>query len=301
MDPVDSILDCRRKFRRLLLGIFRPTLLSAEGARASLKEDLEKHWDPSPIDLYELVLEEWEPDKIDSSQRFIVFIDCQFDVDWIADRPTPPDSAACISNADSIGARRCRHLPLAQILEFKHLVGQAIVHGLRGQQDESRKLANDAARYLKERTVERSRMWTLLSAHLLLVSTVLAFLLNAHLKTIALSPNTFPATWLWLSLIGGIIGAYCSVLQKAGRGEWDAAAGFGLHLLEVFTKIASGALFGSMAFVLSRSVHAPVSLTDLVSDGYSVLVLGFAAGFLERLVPKMVSSYSQGLANQSKL
>ena len=96
---------------------------------------------------------------------------------------------------------------------------------------------------------------------------------------------------LFLSLQGGMVGAYLSVIQKAGKGAWDAASGVRIHVLEVFTKIFAGCVCGGVAFTLSRSVHAPASIRELTSDPYSLLVFGLAAGLFERVIPKMVSAY----------
>ena len=171
-------------------------------------------------------------------------------------------------------------------------MGQAIVNGIRGETEQSSKLTNDAAQFLKERTVERSRSWTLTYAHLVFVvsSAILSFLFS--MSNMWHCWQIIDPSLLWLAIQGGIIGAYLSVVRKAGRGEWDAAAGRSLHLLEVFTKLFAGGILGGIAFVLSRSVDAPLSLKQIAPDEYSALLLGIAAGLFEQLIPKMISTYS---------
>jgi len=146
---------------------------------------------------------------------------------------------------------------------------------------------------LKQRTVERSRCWTLISAHVFLVifSTALALYCSVQ--------NT-PAFWqsadsylVLLAIQGGVIGAYLSIIQKAGRGEWDAAAGLMIHSVEVVTKLFAGGVLGGIVFALSRSAHAPPSLKAITPDSFSLFIFGVAAGLFERLIPKMISTYTK--------
>jgi hypothetical protein len=96
---------------------------------------------------------------------------------------------------------------------------------------------------------------------------------------------------LWTAIQGGIIGAYLSLVQRAGRGEWDAAAGRGLHNIEVLTKLFAGGILGGLAFALTRSVHAPSWVKEITPDGYSALIFGVVAGLFERTIPRIISTY----------
>lgn len=300
MNFVDKALHFRQELRRFVWGWVRPQILASEMARAELNRELKERWKPHSIEVYELILDTSEPNQISDpstareskDKRFIVFIDPDFDIDWITDCEMDAGADKSVSIAESIGARRCKHLPREQILELKRLVGQAIINGIRGETEESLKLTEGAAQFLKDRTVERSRSWTLTSAHffVLLFSAVLA--LFWHFSGTLLLWQTTDAFLLWAAIQGGLIGAYLSVVQKAGRGEWDAAAGESLHRVEVFTRLWAGGTLGGIAFALARSAHAPESLKGIVPDTYSALILGVVAGLFERTIPKMISSYS---------
>jgi hypothetical protein len=302
MGVIDKCLEIREGVRRFVLAWVHPQELGSEKRRAELNVVLKEHWKPDSIDVYELILEIWEPDKVEKSpteiapkdDRFIVFIDPDFDVDWITkSNQKDAEGDKAISFAESIGARRCKHLPDEQVLELKRIVGQAIVNGIQGEWEQSYKLAEQAAQFLKDRTVERSRSWTLTSAHffLFLFSAVLALFHDCpRISSLWERPDLF---LLWSAIQGGVIGAYLSVVRRAGRGEWDAAAGLALHRVEVFTKLFAGGILGGIAFALSRSMHAPAYLKDITPDGYSALVFGVAAGLFEGLIPKMISNYSK--------
>jgi hypothetical protein len=303
MSLIEASFEFRGSVRRLILGWTRPQTLASEKARGELNTVLKQHWSPQPIEVYELILEHWEP-ILDvgltqgapvKDDRFIVFIDPEFDVDWISNGPEDAETSKYISAAESIGARRCKHLPNEQILEFRRLIGQAIVDAITGNYQQSAQLSGEAAQFLRDRTVERSRSWTLTaSAFVLLGASAALFLIHNWLT----EPPRHPATDLVLlrwAIQGGTIGAYLSVIRRAGRGEWDAAAGRFLHFLEVVTKLFAGCVLGIIAFALSRSVNAPLSLRNVAPDVYSSFVLGVAAGLFEQLIPNMISVYADHL------
>ena len=303
MPFVETSLEYRSQLRKLILGWFKPSVLKEEKYREELNRSLQKHWLDSPIKVYELVHENWDPPppagspvQKNESEHFIVFIDTEFKIDWINNGKGNEIGLECITVAESIGARQCDHLPREQILEFRRLQGQAIVNAIIGNAKQSRSLSELAAQFLKDRTIERSRAWTLASAHCLLVAIGgLAAVCFGSPNPLVLTPGT--PTGLCLGAVGGLIGAYLSVIQKAGSGEWDAASGWRIHILEVFTKLTAGTLFGAVAFLISQSVHAPASVKAVTPDSPSIFIFGFAAGFIERVIPKMISSYSESLTN----
>ncbi|MEI6197030.1 MAG: hypothetical protein WCS42_22165 [Verrucomicrobiota bacterium] len=301
MNKVDKTLEFRHELRRFILGWFHPQTLASESARKDLNDELKERWKPNAIEVYELVRESCDTDSTSGTapsnrpkaDDFIVFIDKDLDVDWINNAPLDQKIEKSVSYAESIGAKRCKHMPREQILEFKRLIGQAIVNAFQGATEQSISLADGAAQFLKQRTVERSRSWTLVAAHVFLVIFSAVLILCCNCLNSLANGQSVDSGWLCLAIQGGIFGAYLSTIQKAGRGEWDAAAGRQIHYIEVFTKLFAGGVLGGIAFALSRSVHAPPSLKAIAPDGYSLFIFSVAAGLFERLIPKMISTYTK--------
>lgn len=292
MNVAEKILVLKTESRRLILGLFRPKILALEKARYDLNVEVRDHWKAYTLNVHELVYDGWDPDPSNEKKWFIVFIDDELAIDWVSNVEIGPEAQDCVSLAESVGARRCSHLPREQILEFRRLIGQAIVAAISGSVKQSRELTESAAKFLKDRTVERSRAWTLGAAHVFLIvfSALLMELLFLFSNSL-LAPKSGIMAY-FVAAEGGLVGAYLSVIGKAGRGEWDAGAGFGVHNLEVITKLIAGITFGAIAFIFTKSVHVPLSLKEISSDNFSIFVLGVAAGFLEKLVPKIISSYA---------
>src|ERR1035441_10353784 len=149
MNFVEKSLEFRRDVRRFILGWIHPQTLTSERARVEINAELKEHWKSQSIEVYELILEIWEPDKVNvtstdsavKDERFIVFIDLDFAIDWIANGNMSAEAEKAVSYAESIGATRCEHLPREQVLEFKRLIGQAIVNGIRGEKEYARELS----------------------------------------------------------------------------------------------------------------------------------------------------------------
>ena len=294
---IEKSIAIRKCIRRFCLAWASPRTLETEDSRQTLNNELKEHWKPQTIEVYELVLEDWKrPTANEKDDSFIVFIDPELDLDWINQGELTSDGQKAFAIANSIDARRCKHLPREQILELKRLVGHAMANAIIGQIEASHKLSTEAAQFLKDRTVERSRCWTLTAAHLLIVLFSVAIL--SYYEESHINPSTIPV-FLPIAIEGGAIGAYLSLVQRTGRGEWDAAAGKFLHCIEVFTKLFAGCVLGATSFFLARSALAPPPVKEFASEINSVLVFGIAAGLCERLIPKMISNYSQ-LTNQQK-
>lgn len=296
MDFVDRSLAFRSRIRDFIVGWVNPSKLADETRRSKLTTTIQNHWQIKDADVYELIRETWDDctaptgsEEAPAEFQFAVFIDSELDIDWCTKGDLADEISQAVTHAEAIGAKRCKHLPTDQILEFKRMIGHAIVAAIRGGVQDARKLQEEAATYLRERTAERSRQWTLISAHIVFVSLFVIFLLIP--PAFGSDPRTAEITGLWLGTAGGLLGAYLSIIQKAGRGEWDAAAGFALHCLEVFTKLAAGCLLGALAFAITRSARAPAPIASITPDQYSMFLFGFAAGFFERLIPKIISSY----------
>lgn len=289
----------RLKLRFLWCSWFCPRSLVDERERKALNRELREHWIGRQLRVYELIHEQWEPDKDlkddAPDESFIVFIDHELAVDWISNKNLTPEASRAVALAEAVGARRCKHLPREQVLELKRLVGQAVVCAIQVNSKECSTIAQQASDFLKARSTERSRYWSLLSSHF--------FLGIAIVLSISFWPKLIEAigasNGVGFGLLGGFLGAYLSLVQTAGKGAWDSAAGPWIHLVEIFTKLLAGVILGGVAISLAQSAHAPPSLKAISSDSYSVFVLGLAAGFIERLIPRLISQYSNNLSKTS--
>lgn len=294
----EKLIFLRKWLRECLLAWMSPSSFEQERERERLSQEIQARWPRHNLCVHELIREsgdESDPghDGPTADKRFIVFVDATLDLDWVADFPLSKTTEKGIAVAEAINARRCKHLPREQVLEFRRLSGQAIVQALRDNDRLSRQLANEAGQFLKDRTVERSRIWTLGFALLLLVLFVAMTATTAELLYPFGQPWLHSPSAMLTAIHGGVVGAFLSLVQSAARAERDAAAGRWLHFLEAFTKFTAGSLLGLIALVLTLSEQTIPTLRDVGNDTPSLFLLAVAAGLFERLIPKIISTYGQ--------
>lgn len=94
-----------------------------------------------------------------------------------------------------------------------------------------------------------------------------------------------------IGLIFGMLGAFLSILQRSGRKDLDSAAGMWLHVLEVAARFCGGAVAGLIIVYISISPIAPEVFHGMALAPGGPQVLGFLAGFIDKLIPSIVSKY----------
>lgn len=236
-----------------------------------------------------VILEEFEdiePDNATllirySSDNYIVFIDGDSEVDF---KTTDAYDEAHHSHEVRLSTIYSRiedleHRPAVQYLSAKNqkalvrLLGNALAAELDMAQSEADKTIQMAEQFLKQRTIEISRRWLLLSAF------------GAAAISLTL--------WHWLVpkdfLFFGCLGAFFSILCKTGKLDYDCEAGVFLNILEVISRFFAAMI---SAYLAGKLFEADLLFTVLREiKTVSVLpLIYFAAGFSERLIPSIVTT-----------
>ena len=236
-----------------------------------------------------VILEEFEdiePDNVTllirySSGNYIVFIDGDSEVDFETTDAYDKEHPPCEVRLSTIYNRieDLAHRPAVQYLSAKNqkalvrLLGSALAAELDMAQSEADKTIQMAEQFLKQRTIEISRRWLLLSAF------------GAAAISLAL--------WHWLVpkdfLFFGCLGAFFSILCKTGKLDYDCEAGVFLNILEVISRFFAAMI---SAYLAGKLFEADLLFTVLREiKTVSVLpLIYFAAGFSERLIPSIVTT-----------
>lgn len=238
---------------------------------------------------WNVILEEFEdiePDNVTllirhSSDNYIVFIDGDSEVDYETtdayDEAHPSHEVRLSTIYNRI--EDLEHRPAVQYLSAKNqkalvrLLGNALAAELDMAQSEADKTIQMAEQFLKQRTIEISRRWLLLSAF------------GAAAISLAL--------WHWLMpkdfLFFGCLGAYFSILCKTGKLDYDCEAGMFLNILEVISRFFAAMISAYLAGKLFEADLLFTALREIKT--VSVLpFIYFAAGFSERLIPSIVTT-----------
>jgi hypothetical protein len=238
---------------------------------------------------WNVILEEFEdiePDNVTllirhSSDNYIVFIDGDSEVDYETtdayDEAHPSHEVRLSTIYNRI--EDLEHRPAVQYLSAKNqkalvrLLGNALAAELDMAQSEADKTIQMAEQFLKQRTIEISRRWLLLSAF------------GAAAISLAL--------WHWLMpkdfLFFGCLGAFFSILCKTGKLDYDCEAGMFLNILEVISRFFAAMISAYLAGKLFEADLLFTALREIKT--VSVLpFIYFAAGFSERLIPSIVTT-----------
>lgn len=242
---------------------------------------VKENWHDDEIELKELIWERWKKGEQIEDFNFVVFIDIAEDLDWICDddkskNKMPRGASVRICEVMDAASLPCDSLPEAERMAYKKMLGSAIVSAFDGDLRKSSGLLRQALSYLRDRITERSRMWTLEAA--LVVGTAL-FLLGWWVFD-----RTSPATF-------GLLGAWISIVRKAGNRLTDSNAGKWLHWLEVLMRLSAGMVLGILGVKLFSCQLAPCLMQELCLSASGCCVVAFASGLLDGLVPSMISRY----------
>lgn len=232
------------------------------------------------VDKY-LIDIQWEPDNV-SDNGYIVFIDFQNDLDYIdcreLDETTRKEQNRWIAKLQHAEASQCKHLPEGQQMDFKRMLGVGYKHVLSGNFDDVSQVIDEAKVYLKKRNKEYSRELFLKSgfpaAILASIIGVVGYYLN----------NRDP--WLY-GILFGILGAFVSIWTRYGKVQFTGQAHNLLHILECYSRILIGTIFGVVAMVAIQCQLILPQISDR-EKLYSFIIAAFIASFSERFIPSIV-------------
>ena len=271
-----------------------------------LQRSVQNHWKEHEILMKDLVYEDWEDDRNSGSlgreeispkrdlpksdkenKNFIVFIDQELKIDWIAEFEIGTEIIKNISYAMTIEAQPNDHLRKNHRLSFKRLIGEAVVAALKDSPDNSKSLSAKAQNFLSYRTTERSRQWSLEFATVMIAPFIIIALI-----CISMYGQEDGYTFFLLLVFWGVIGAYLSIVRRVGQQKLDASSGRWIHFLEISSKIIAGGLFGTIIYIILHTSLCPTIFSGFQNDIYMVSLAGFISGFCERFVPDMIAVYN---------
>lgn len=255
---------------------------------AEVEASIRSHWPAAPIRMKHLIWERWEDAKPEAKAdkfNFIVFIDIEGDLDWIADDENSNEKISeeigpTIARIMGAEARPCKHLAEKEWMSFKKMLGAAIVSALSGECESALSQMDEALQYREKRMPERSRTWTVWSATVLTLS--IAVILKSRLVDGWIQPTP---------LLYGLLGSYTAIVHRAFTRATDSGAGIWIHITEAVVRLLLGMIFGKMCILFFTNQLAPEIATRICASYSGLCVAAFAAGMFDRFIPSMISTY----------
>lgn len=243
-------------------------------------------------DMY-LIQYSYDPDKKgDDKDGYIIFIDYEYDLDYV-DLRNNDDKASEISRAIAklqlAEAVPTKHLPKDIQLEFKRSLGIGYIHALNCQFEDIPKIIDNAQKYLKERNREFSR-WLFLESGF--PAVIMAFLAGFFMYI-----SDYFNPWFF-GVVFGILGAFVSIWARYGKIKNSGFGGFGLHLLECYSRIVIGVIFSLIAMVAIRC-HLILPSIAQNEELLAFILASFIASFSERFIPSILEQITKDNENNT--
>jgi hypothetical protein len=248
------------------------------------------------------IMERWDRQKGDCKYlirevgNYVVFIDRDGDIDWATrgidehEGYNAKKHNALMSAAAVAETKLCEGFTPPMVLQFKRLVGEAVVYNFEAAYDSARQLIDAACAYHKARSEETSRSWYLSgcfrSVLPALVIGALVWIFRDNIES-AFGEN---AVLFTECCVMGSLGALLSVIWRSGKLQFDCSAGKRLHDLESASRIAAGAISG---LLVGAAVKYQIFLSLLAVDGREngiMMLAALASGTSERFATSIISS-----------
>ena len=253
-----------------------------------LDQEYYRHYFGDITDKY-LIAVDYDNNKQSPKTGYIVYIDVDNDLDYADYReyadndPVHKEMLRHIANLQLAEAVPTKHLDDNVQIEFKRILGAGYVHALNGNFDDIPDIIKCANDYLKKRNREKSRYLFLGSgilAPILASLAALTFYILHQCNVMELNP------W-YFGLIFGILGSYVSIWSRYGRGNRSGMGGRWLHVLECYSRIFIGMVFGVIAMV---AIKCELILPTLRGQEtlYAFILASFIASFSERFIPSII-------------
>jgi hypothetical protein len=243
----------------------------------------------SELDVHHLIL---------NTDRFIVFLDSDLDIDWKTKEkydevgPKDPDEHNGILNrAASLECTPNDHHKRNVRLNFKRMIGEAIARSLDHDYDSAKKMLEQARIYITNRNVETARYWQLSTACLLGLVVAISGLELWASRSHMIDISGESAYFLVMAGVAGSLGAVLSMIFRMGRSFPTSEAPKVLHILEAASRVFAGCLSG---LLIAACVNAGLIVPVLRGQGNMhliMLIAAMASGASERWAPSLVGKF----------
>lgn len=233
------------------------------------------------------------------SDKFIVYIDKDYDIDWVENTDfngwTEEEKSqfyANIEKLDRAQAYPCMLLSKKYKVAFLRILGTAYVAVFHKAFEGVDTTIVEAKRYVKQRNLEKARQIYLTCAGFITLLAIIYMFIRLNTNYVTFSTDTSVCC-----VVMGITGAYFSIWQ---RYEDLLMKGFSTHYLLGLESISRLFIGGISAIVVYLAYKCQIVFTLLgqIEPIYAISFLGFLGGMCERFVPSLVESFANKNLNE---
>ena len=228
-----------------------------------------------------------------SENKYIIFIDSQYDLDWFAKDTVEffgqPEFQKILGQIGVLKNKPAvNQMTKKMKLQFNCLLGTALATAFEGVFDSAKEVLEEAQNYLVDREYEITRGWIVQYSLGIFIGTLgILGLLHLFEQTQHICQQLGEVRILIFGMLGGVL----SILQHNGKLSYTCSAGKKLVFLQIVSKVTISML---SAFLIAKAFEAEIIFGGLSSqNGVEAfkIILYIVAGFSERMVPSLIEKF----------
>lgn len=228
------------------------------------------------------------------SNKFVVFIDCENDLDWetnddfdsIVDKSEVQNLLADIDFIQHQAG--VNYLTDRTKQDLNWLLGRAVCLIFHSQKEKADQVVSEAKKFLFARKAEITRKWQLTMTICIYFVSVIALCLG---KIFESDSGCFWLTEALFIIFIGFTGSCLSVINRTGAIYYDCSSGQWLNFLQVISRFIAGEIGALFVITLYKAnlVFSEFQKTD--NQEAILIILGIIGGFCERLAPSLIEKF----------
>lgn len=255
-------------------------------------------------EIYKSATMPYKDDENKVAGAFVVFLDRNDRLRYCEDKYVANEKdfefRNCIGKITSLNAQPLNVEDESSRRNFHEMLSCAYAQASHGNLPSAYMFVGKAKEYYKSITTERARKCSLnTTGWIVIVCSILIFV-TIYVKTI-FSVNIPYYDWL-VGMYMGILGASVSIWQRYGRIEFTGYAPKYLYKLEIGARIIYGLI--SSIVLIAAVKDGWITTARLVPPNnitlHSVMIMGFLAGFFERMIPSIAEQFAKESGPKSK-
>ncbi len=237
-----------------------------------------------------------------SKDRYIVWLDCKNEVDWettdIYDEEMSENKCInrFIARVETLQCQpTAKYLSSAQRKEFNYMLAATIVLVLEDELEGAEEQIAKLEKYLYNRNCEITRKWQLFYCFSILLLILCSFVTVSFFQEKLLSITNVSKELfeiLGYSILG-TLGATLSIALKSGKKCYNCESGRILNFLEIFSRMFTSVISSFVAVYLYKLEIIFSNFNSEKNAIYCVILVCIIAGFSERLIPSIISSFEK--------
>ena len=255
-----------------------------EAYKKKIQDYNQLKWQDDPISIEELIFSDYDDQSAidgDKPKKEIVFIDTDFDLDWITSYSLDDNAQHLVNDVMVMTSLPYKHFPKEHQLSFLRILGQGIVAAFSKNDEDVKRCREQASSFHKLVSLDLYKKIRLQISTVIFAIVVLLFNIVNYFAQL---DNFVFSAALW-----GFIGAYLSISYKNGRNDVSYSINCKFVFWDIVGRFVIGTIFGIVACYFTNSILFKMDPSIRTKENIAIIAL--IAGFSEKFITSLIGKY----------